>query len=62
MTHNLLKLNEDKTEFIVFGTRQQLEKVDTIAIKIGTETITPTDMVHNLGYFMDKHLKNSRTH
>ena len=60
MTHNLLKLNEDKTEFIVFGTRQQLEKVDTIAVKIGTETITPTDMVHNLGYFMDKHLKNSQ--
>ena len=60
MTHNLLKLNEDKTEFIVFGTRQQLEKVDTIAVKIGTETITPTDMVRNLGYFMDKHLKNSQ--
>ena len=60
MTQNLLKLNEDKTEFIVFGTRQQLEKVDTIAVKIGTETITPTDMVHNLGYFMDKHLKNSQ--
>ena len=60
MTHNLLKFNEDKTEFIVFGTRQQLEKVNTIAIKIGTETITPTDMVHNLGYFMDKHLKTSQ--
>ena len=60
MTHNLLKLNEDKTEFIVFGTRKQLEKVDTIAIKIGTETITPTDMVCNLGYFKDKHVKNSQ--
>ena len=60
MTHNLLKLNEDKTEFIIFGTRQQLEKVNMIAIKIGTETITPTDMVCNLGYFIDKHIKNSQ--
>ena len=58
MTHNLLKLNEDKTKFIAFGTRQQLEKVNMIAIKIRTETVTPTDMICNLGYFMDKHLKN----
>ena len=60
MTHNLLKLNKDKTEFIIFGTRQQLEKVNMIAIQTGTGTITATDMVCNLGYFMDKHLKNSQ--
>ena len=28
MTQNLLKLNNDKTEFILMGTQQQLSKLD----------------------------------
>ena len=32
MTQNLLKMNSDKTEFILFGTRRQLSKVDDISL------------------------------
>ena len=44
MTLNLLKLNDDKTEFILFGTRQQLSKLDTIPvlIAIGDTMVSPS--------------------
>ena len=58
MTQNLLKLNSDKTEFILFGTQQQLSKVDDISVHIGSDTIKPTDHVRNLGFIMDSLLKN----
>ena len=59
MTGNMLKLNEDKTEFIIFGTNQQLAKANNISIKVGSEDIKPVDCVRNLGYFMDKVLKTA---
>ena len=58
MTQNLLKLNNNKTEFILLGTRQQLSKLDNISFKIGSNTIIPTDHVRNLGFIMDSLLKN----
>ena len=39
-----LKLNDEKTEVVPFGTRQQLEKLgedNTFQIKIGSEVIKP---------------------
>ena len=58
MSQNLLKLNRDKTEFIMFGTRQQLAKVSDIHLQIGPNKIVPMEHVRNLGYIMDKFLKN----
>ena len=58
MTQNLLKLNSDKTEFILFGTQQQLSKVDDISLHISSDTIKPMDHVRNLGFIMDSLLKN----
>ena len=58
MTQNLLKLNSDKTEFILFGTRQQLSKVDDISLHISNNIIKPMNHVRNLGYVMDSLLKN----
>ena len=58
MTQNLLKLNSNKTEFILFGTRHQLSKVCDISIQIGSDTIKPANHVRNLGFVMDKLLKN----
>ena len=40
MRTNLLKLNDEKTEQIVLGTRQQLSKVGEISIMIGNDTIS----------------------
>ena len=39
MTSNLPKLNMDKTQFIWFGTRQQLAKVQCQTVTLGTSSI-----------------------
>ena len=43
----------------VFSTKQQLQKIDNIAIQVGPETISSTEFVQNLGYFMDSLMKNA---
>ena len=63
MRTNKLKLN-DETEVVLFGTRQQLEKLESyeeFKIKIGCEIIKPVKSARNLGYFMKSQLK-SKTH
>ena len=57
MRTNLLKLNDDKTEVIVFGTRSQLSKIGEVSIKIGNDTISAVPSVRNLGVHFDKELK-----
>ena len=54
----MLKLNDDRTEFINFGTCQQLAKISDITITIGSTKIHSVEEVRNLGYCMDKILKN----
>ena len=61
MRTNKLKLNDDKTEVVLFGTRQQLEKLqnnELVNIKIGNEVIKPAPSARNLGYFMESELKS----
>ena len=59
MHTNQLKLNDDKTKFILIGTRQQLAKVSrSIAIKVGQDVILAIESAKNLGYHLDSTLKN----
>ena len=60
MARNMLKLNEEKTEFIIFRIHQQLKKIQNITIRIGNTNITPVDHVRNLGFMMDMFCKNNR--
>ena len=53
MNLNILKLNGDKTELIMFGMKQQLAKIDRIDINISDTTMQTVKFVHNIGYFMD---------
>ena len=39
MEHDKLLLNDEKTEFLVIGTRQQLSKVNTFLITVGNSAI-----------------------
>ena len=39
--NNDLKLNDEKTEFLIIGTSQQLEKLDNISICVGDSDIHP---------------------
>ena len=56
MLCNSLKLNSDKTEMLVIGTRQQHAKVQGISIKIDRDTIEPKDEARNLGVIFDKYM------
>ena len=49
-----LKLNNDKTELTVWGTKQQLSKVDDVSIKIGNDTIPAVSSAQNLGVHFDR--------
>ena len=57
MSTNMLKLNDGKTKFTIFGTRQ-LAKVQEIMIAIGDTRIQPAEYIRNPGFFMDNLLKN----
>ena len=58
MMANMLKLNDDKSELIMFGTKQQLAKIGEVSIAIGNILVHPVDQIRNLGYYTDKLLKN----
>ena len=58
MMANMLKLNDDKSELIIFGTKQQLAKIGEVTIAIGNIQVHSVDQVRNLGHYMDKLLKN----
>ena len=57
MAQNALKLNDTKTDFVIFGTKHNLEKCSNTPITIGGCNITPSNSVKNIGATMDKHLK-----
>ena len=62
MNVNLWKLNDEKTEFVTVGTNQQLSKLKDISVRVRNETITLVETVCDLGYYLDKNLKNRPTH
>ncbi len=53
---NCLKLNDSKTEFIVIGSKQQLEKVNISHIRVGSSNIVPSSEIRNLGVMFDTSL------
>ena len=56
MSDNFLKLNEDKTEVMFLGSPHLLSKFENTAISVGIESIKPSDVVRNIGAYIDKHL------
>ena len=57
MAKNHLKLNEEKTEFVVIGHKYTLQNIPgPHQIKIGSETITATEKAKNIGAVMDSQL------
>ena len=54
-----LKINDDKTEFLVIGSRQQLLKINHCSVRVGTIDIKPVKVVRNLGAWFDSHFSMS---
>ena len=54
MSSSMLKLNPDKTEFIIFGSHAQLKKLDPyLPVKIFGNFMHPAVVVKNLGVWFD---------
>ena len=56
METNFLKLNDSKTEFIIFGTEKDLAKVSGWTVTVGNSEMFPSKFVRNIGAFMDSAL------
>ena len=57
MSQNFLKLNENKTEFIVFGTTVQLSKLKSSTLAVGDSSVNLSSKVRNLGAIFDNKMK-----
>ena len=51
-----LKMNDGKTEFIIIGSRQQVDKMNCNSNKVGDAIVTAVDSVRDLGAYLDKNL------
>ena len=49
-------LNDEKTEFLLVGTRKQLTKVSIDGGRVGDYNMSPSSSVRNLGTWFDPHL------
>ena len=45
--------NDEKTEFLIISTRQQLSKVNISSITVGNSVIMKSSVVRNLGSYVD---------
>ena len=57
MSQNFLKLNENKTEFIVFGTTVQLSKLKLSTLAVGDSSVNLSSKVRNIGAIFDNKMK-----
>ena len=53
MLRDNLKLNDEKTELLIIGTPQKLEKVVITHIRVGNTNIHPVAVARNLGSWLD---------
>ena len=51
-----LQLNTDKTELLLIGTKQQLQKINMSTLCVGNDSIMPSKEVKNLGVWLDPSL------
>ena len=61
MVKNKLKLNDDKTEFMLISSPHNKKKFDSLSIHIGSEIVATTNSARNLGVVMDS-LLNMEDH
>ena len=60
MNENRLKMNTDKTEFVLFGSRSQLDKCKTKALNVDDTKIVLVDRMKYLGVILDQNLNMKR--
>ena len=61
MDINRLKMNATKTEFIMFGSKKQLQKCTTESLKVNNDIVPTSETIKYLGTWLDQHL-SFKTH
>ena len=56
MASSFLKLNDNKTEVLLFGSRQKLNQQENLSLKIGDDKIHPSECARNIGVYFDNTL------
>ena len=56
MHSNMLKLNEDKTEVILFTSKRNAKHLDNVSVKVGNSVIRSTSCVRNLGTLLESNM------
>lgn len=56
MTSNHLKLNEDKTEYLIIAKKSTLKRIKNTEINVGPAKIISSKMVKNIGGFLDQNM------
>ena len=56
MHQNMLKLNADKTEVMLFSSKHNSRTMDTISVDMGNSSIASTSCVRNLGVMFDSNM------
>ena len=57
MDHNHLKMNDSKTKFIMFTSRQMLQKCVTTALDVNGLDVQGSNIIKYLGAWLDQHLQ-----
>ena len=60
MNQKKLKMNNSKTEIILYGTKQQLSKVNISSVNVGGIEVKCVDHVRDLGVLMENNLSFDR--
>ena len=60
MNENRLKMNSDKTEFVLFGSRPQLDKCKIKALNVDDTEVVLVDRMKYLGVILDQNLNMKR--
>ena len=61
LANNMLKLNDDKTEVILFTSKHALKSHPNVAVTVGEQPVRPATSIHNLGVVYDQPLPASVT-
>ncbi|KAK6179717.1 hypothetical protein SNE40_012018 [Patella caerulea] len=57
MSQNFLKLNDDKTEYLVIGSKFKLSKLDgDLSVRVGKSTISQSKSARNIGAIFDSNM------
>ena len=62
MNRNYLKLNGEKTEFVIFGTKSNVDKVTGWSVTVGDAEILPSTSARNIGVYLDSHMDIELSH